>query len=619
LTGTRTLAKAVASLCFVSIITGALLAWKTPATGYEPSIYTATPPLVWGCLIASLICGIGIVVHQVHTAKHEKSTLWFIGLLLIFLVYATLLSLWIIRGYYLWCSGDPLSHLGEAQNILRTGHIGGPGNFYPSTGRIGEGNFYPIAHIYLAEVSSICNLPPTVFHKYLPLIFGILYAPFMYLFARSILPEKGQVILATLASMTFLPGSYLYFTPNTLSNLALPLALFLLVRSFTSGIFQWKMLFIIMVFLFAPFHPIPSIFLLLVLFTIWLPQELFAGPTKSATAGAGSGLRSNLPVLAFFLVWIITWLSSFFIWSHTIRNLYRAISEAGPTPLMGIFATIELGVRYGYSLAAQFFKVYGGILIYAILALVALPILWRKLRSETNLGTLWSLCGPLGAITLMLILLYLSPLGSRVGGSPGRFLIYAVMLCAIFAGFTLYETLRRADSSRRIGYAGRLAPLLVVVVFIAAFANGSLKLYTSRYILVANYQITRTEVAGMDWFLHSKNATMMVTSLALPPSRFADFLLTPEERMQQVQLLDAVVDAHFGYDKRLALGESYAEDIYLVFDEKSKLYQEIFPEVPQFKFLPADFEKLEHDPTVDRLYSNGGLDVYYVHAHALPI
>ena len=41
----------------VSIATAAILAWKSPATSYESSIYSATPTIVWVFLAIPIICG----------------------------------------------------------------------------------------------------------------------------------------------------------------------------------------------------------------------------------------------------------------------------------------------------------------------------------------------------------------------------------------------------------------------------------------------------------------------------------------------------------------------------------------------------------------------------------
>ena len=137
----------------VSIISFALTVFiliilkSSPATGYESSIYTHTPPVVWGGLISSIICGVGIILHQLYARKENESNLWVIGLLLIALNLTILLCVHTLRGYALYGRGDSLSHLGIIRNLISSGHVE-------------SRNFYPIIHIYIAQLSQICNISP---------------------------------------------------------------------------------------------------------------------------------------------------------------------------------------------------------------------------------------------------------------------------------------------------------------------------------------------------------------------------------------------------------------------------------------------------------------------------
>lgn len=604
--------KFIATICFALIILGALAVWNSPATGYEPSIYTATPSTFWRAVIFGLTCGISIVVHQIYTRQHEQGHLWILGITLVFTVYAAILSLWIVRGYALWCPGDPLTHLGKIQDVIATGHIK-------------KGEIYPIVHIYSAQIAQIFGVGPIAPHKYLPFLFGLLNALFFYLFSKSILSEKGQVILATLASMTFLQGWYLNLTPNHLSNLFFPLALFMLVKSFSQGTSQWRLLLAIIVFLFPPFHPVPAFALLIVMLTIGLFDSVKSIFKKELLTAVGSTFDFNISIPLLLFVWWVIWVSySSDILGATIRKIYTVITMGGLTHLDILVEQIQYGAMHGYSVGEQFFKLYGGIVVLILLALIALPILWRRTFTDLRLRKLSSLYGPLGAFSLATLVLYFL----YVGFGPLRMMVYIVILCTMFAGFMLYEIMR-VQNFRRANYIHWLRPLLVVIIVVALFTNGILKLYPSRHILEANWQITRTEITGMGWFLNQKNTNVDMTSLSIPIGRFAHFLLTSEGRARRQDLKrlssglyvpeNLKVPFHFGYDRLSTLGYWYSEDIYLVLNEKDRrLYQEVFPEIAELRFLPEDFVMLEHDLSVDKLYSNGGFDSYYIHgiAHA---
>jgi formate/nitrite transporter FocA (FNT family) len=127
---------------FLLLSVALIITWNTPATGYESSIYRSTPLILWVSLIASVIVGIALVVVSIAKNELDRSSLWKIGFLLVFLCYTICLALFIIRGYYMWCmTGDPASHIGWIKETINTGHIAG-------------GVIYPVIHIYLSLRSS---------------------------------------------------------------------------------------------------------------------------------------------------------------------------------------------------------------------------------------------------------------------------------------------------------------------------------------------------------------------------------------------------------------------------------------------------------------------------------
>ncbi|TRZ51197.1 MAG: hypothetical protein D4S01_05360, partial [Dehalococcoidia bacterium] len=443
--------KLVACICFVLIIVALLLAWNAPATGYESSIYKVTPMLVWVFFIFSAACGIGIVVHQVYTRQYETSRLWGLGLLLILFSYTAILSLYIIRGYAFWSYGDAATHLGEIKNIIGTGYFAGD-------------NFYPIATTYAAQLSQVCNLDPLVFHKLLPILFILICVAFIYLLAKAVLPHKGGVILATVVGLTFICGaqpgfSYLNFTPNRLADLLFPMALFLLVKSLSAGAWRWRALFILTVFLFPVFHPVPSVALAVVLVALPLAKLIFDKVAKSGRKVMDSGLKFSLVALAVLVVWGGGWLSYFRVSQGLITSLAAesysmpessvpitepvplteppavtepsALTGAYPRPepytletapapsrvqgkvsnLVRLMDAIRYAQAYGYSATGHILIIYGVVFLYVVLALIALPILWRRISRRFNLQNLASFYGPLAAIALVIAALYFTALG----------------------------------------------------------------------------------------------------------------------------------------------------------------------------------------------------------------
>lgn len=594
--------KVAASAGFLSLMVALVIIHNSPATAYEVSIYKATPEAVWGCLACSATCGFGIIVHQVYNGR-EDHRLWAMGLGLILVTDMTLISLPLLRNYTLWSmTGDPGTHLAWAESVIATGHIE-------------RQIFYPIAHIYLAQFALISGAAPDWLVNYLPLFPAVLSLVFPYFLAKSLLPQRGQVILAAAAGMTLTAGWYMNFTPNHLGNLLFPLLLYCMLGSLILRNLQWRILFLIMVFLIPTLHLVPAFALLLIMVTLFLTGKLLATINRNPTATADSAFQPNLIVTTLLVVWTITWISSFYIWESTIRNLRTLVTEGGPTQITLLRDQMEYAQSYGYSVAKQFFKRYASELIFAVLTVAALPSLLRKASSETNLRRVIALYGPLAVITLALIVLY--PL--NIGFGPGRLLIYIIILANIPVGFVLFQLIQRAACHGN--WQAKAIPFLVTMLLLGIWTSNMIALYPSPYLLAPNPHDTQTELKGMDWLFHHRDWSLRLSGSSITPGRYA-FILTPEEKKQRGYIRatlweEDLAPYHFGYDKYLWLGQSYKQNKYLALTQRDRVYYtEMFPELVELRFLPEDFVRLENDPTLDKLYANSGFDVYYVHTSA---
>jgi hypothetical protein len=590
--------KLIASLGFILITIALLVAWNSPATGYESSIYQSTPPVVWIGLIGSMAVGIGIAVYQA-SRREEPTNLWLLGYALIVLSSLIVVSLHIIRGYALLdAAGDTGAHLGMTQEILTTGHIN-------------RQNFYPISHIYLAQSSLVLGLDFVMLQKWLVPIFGLLGMIFIYFLARAILTDRKQVILASIAGVALLDFYHLYFTPNSLGNMVLPLALYLVVQDFVQRALSWKVLLLLTVFLLAPFHPLPAFALFLVLATLWLTTRLIPRPETNSPPGSSAGFGFNSTLLLIMLVWGITWISSFYIWEGTIENLHTLATEGGVTQLTRLASDIELAGAKGYSVVQQFLKVYGVTAGYAVLAALALPLLYRRIRISAGLSNLAALYGPLAAFGISAVLFYLTnvPFGAL------RFLTYIKLISALFVGFLLFELIEWLN---RLKWTKALSGLIVGVLLFAALLSTIAALYPSPYTLSITAQNTLAELDGTSWFLHQKDTRFNSAGWYFAPYGFASFQLTPQERRQRQDISIYVTEQlpdHLGYDKYARIGEYYEQDIYVVLREMNRrLYVDNYPTLAGLRLESGDFDKLEEDRSIDKLYENGEFDVWYVHS-----
>lgn len=599
------LIKIMSTICFLLLTIALIIVKNAPATQYEASIYSSTPVSLWFFLVISIIAGFTIIVHQIYTREYENNNLWIIGMALIFLSYAMSLSLYIIRGYYMWnARGDIASHIGWIKQIAIDGHT--PSNL-----------IYPITHIYFNEFSQILGTDfgtdLFLLIKLIPLLFGLLYVPFMYIFAKSILSDNGQIILATAASSTFVHGWYLTTTPNHLSNLLLPLALFILIKAFTARKIEWEILLIIMIFLYPVFHPVPSLALIIILITLWLPPKVFHLTNNEINTDVSGLDRFNVTLLTILFVWAIAWISSFYVWESTIQKVYRSIiAEGGPSHISELADQVASAQGYGYNVYEQILKVMGSTIVYIILALICIPIIWKIIQSNKKIDLIFLLYGPLVALGTFILVLF----AFDIIFGPLRMMIYISIITTIFVGFILHEIINKSRNTNQ-KYISKFACGLIIVFLVGVFLGGMMNLYPSPYILKTNPHSTQTELNGMNWLFNNRNLDIDITGMTIAPKRLAELLLTSEEvRAQNVPYYlegELIAPYHFGYDNDSLLSNSYEKDMYLALTDRDKsIYIDIFPEIAELRWTSTDFDKLEYDLSVDKLYSNDGFDIWYI-------
>jgi len=595
----------VALIFLFSLLSVALIiTWNSPATGHEPSIYHSTPLILWVSLIASVIVGIALVVVSIARNELEQNYLWKIGFLLVFLCYTICLALFIIRGYHMWCmEGDPAIHIGSIKETLNSGH-------FPTS------LIYPITHIYLSEIVFFTSLDLVILHKIVPPVFGLLCVLFMYVLAKALFSNYGGAVLAGVISCCLTFGWYLNLTPNGLSNMLIPFALFLTVKFLQKRKWTWAVPLSTIIILYPVFHVLPAVVLGLVLLMLWIPGKLMDAIQSLRKKKicflkySSKDFRLVFPFLL-LLSWFILWISSFQVFGYTIKDIYNTVAlEEKETKGTAFLDQISYAQNYGYSVIEQALKVYGvqGILI--LLSLLALLVLWREFTVKGHKKPLISFYGPFFAILFLMGVLFIFnlPFG------PFRFMIYISMLGTLFTAYFLSYFLvdRRTKSNpllQKTGFKVSCVTVVITLLFLASM----LILYPSPYNLSPSYHTTHSDVMGMTFFYTHRDVRVSVTGITVAPGRFSHAFLTPKERSVQglpVHLEGQIVPWHFGYDEYHTLSALYANEMNMIITQRDRLqYVDLFPDMAELRFTGQDFEQLDYDPGICFLYSNGGFDL----------
>ena len=573
-------------------------------TGYEFSIYKSTPIIFWITIFFLMIIGLLIIIYYIFYEKLDQSMLWLIGLFLIFLSYIMCLSLSIIRGYFMWdMNGDPATHIGFINQIILNGNL--PNQLV-----------YPILHIYAAQMFLVSNISIIALHKVLPLILSIIYLLYISLFLKVILPEKSQVILAIIASSIFLNKSYLFFVPNSLADLYFPLLLYIFIKNIFESNVIWALLMLITIFVYPIFHPVANLAFFIIICTSFLPNYIFnkVNGNKITTNERDNLLifKKNLILLLF--VWSITWISSFYVWNRLITNIKELIVEGGTSNALSLVHQINYAESYGYNVTEQVLKLLGGSAVYSLIVIISFPILWKNKDNE-KLNILFALYGPFATICLLILLLYLT----NVFFGPLRMLTYTNIIAIPFVGYLLNDLINRVKINNNIKSKHKFVSTLnlggLLLLLFIVWINGILTLYASSYILTESYQTTHTEVNGMSWLFKTKSLDQKITGITVVPFRYANLLLTPQEQLQDkihdFENLDNLkIPYHFGYNNTV-LSDYYNRSTYMVIDEEDKLlYKDMLPQMANIRWVQNDFEKLERDISVQKIYSSKQMEIF---------
>jgi len=620
---------AILSILFSTLAIG--IAFQNQAQGYELSIYDSTPFIVWFSLILSITGALFIVIYQIFTKEYLSSNFWMIGIFILLLDRLILLYIPYIRGYFSW-RGDNISHLGYLIDIITYGYI-------PSD------NPYPISHIFLVIFNTITGISENIVVNYSTGIFSTLYVISIYLLATTILYTKKEQILA-ITSVAVVFFSYnVFLMPNGWSQLFLPLLVFLYFKSLEKyNSSEYKLLFVILLILYPFFHPLSSLYIIfmlsfigIILFLMYfylidgknnlklinnLKKYLFVGQLtsgfiKNLETGVNTLILMRNDKYAFPLTAILIeivilfpWILSFQSFHLNLKMFYNSIlTGTNPNVLEGMQNTLNKINVSGFDFIQLFVKLEGANLIFLGLFVISLFILSKQrydLQKNKNLLLL-------SGITIFTGFIYASYLFGIVPGihaiAAQRIKSYITLFTPISVGFVFFYFFQKGLIVKKVN----LFPILCILIIFTASTLSIYSLYPSPNVIQPNPSVTQADMQATEWFVFHTPRVVLTTHIMSPIYRFVDGVVGPTERAYMLgpTYKHSTVPDHFNYTKMNKLGESYSEDRYMLITRlDSVIYDTVWSAVGRFN--RQDFEQLLEDTSVEKLYSNGETNIFFI-------
>ncbi len=592
--------KVVLTFLFLLLSIALIVTWSAPATGYESSIYCSTPLILWLILIPSMAVGITLVIILIAQGESNKTVFRSIGVLLVLLGYTICLSLFIIRGYYMWrMPGDPAIHIGWIKETL-------------STGQTPASLIYPMMHIYLSEFVLIPGLDLVFLHKIVPLIFSVLFVMFMYIFAKTLFAKSSVWLLVALICCCPVYSWYLQLTPNVLANFFLPIVLYLLYTYIQKRSLTWAIPLITVLLLMPLFHALPTMILVVVFFTLTISVVSSEISMKKLRNLTSTDYTIIWPAFI-ILIWWIFWMSLFTLFDQQIHSIYETIVlEQDSSWLRDLADKASYADSHGYNVIEQVVRQLWGQILLLLMSALSLPLIINRRLHGHNWRYVISISLALTITIFSSIFFYLFNLAF----TPQRFLFVISLFGTIFTAYLLSYLLTSVEKILK-SLKSYIYSTVVIFFIFCLFVGGLFALYPSPYTLSVNLQNTQSEAVGVIYVLEHRDVDVSIYEISLVIGRFSYAFLNPEERVRQKLPLffeQQRISSHFGYDTNRSISAMYDRETDIILTQRDKkMYVDTFPEMAEFRFTVFDFNRLKVDQGVHLIYSNGEFEYFKVY------
>ena len=363
---------------YLGLLLAVTLAHLTPATGYELSLYGATPTPVWVGLGVALVVGAAVALVGRDGPQHGAGYVYRGALVLIGSVAMTVVTMPVLRGYSFYGPGDSLSHVGWAREL--------------STGALGPMELlYPGIHTATVVVSRAADVSLSLANLYVVLVaFPLVFLLFVPAAVRLLTDAPRAGAVGLLAAAAFVPinniAVHTNAHPASQTILLFGFVLYLALAHVTSGLDRRSALPSSaatgpMLLLAGPVlvlaHPQQALNVAVFLGGAAVVQVL-VGRYRPSHSLAGTPLL--LPPTALLVVAFGLWAPRFERVRGTVIFTLESLLSSGPTGAQVVSSKSTSLTTLGGSLLEVFLKLFGGATLLSLFAAVALLTGLRRHR-----------------------------------------------------------------------------------------------------------------------------------------------------------------------------------------------------------------------------------------------
>ncbi|MFC7205364.1 hypothetical protein ACFQJC_17780 [Haloferax namakaokahaiae] len=577
---------------FVAFAIAVLVAYRAPATGYELSIYGATPTLYWVLVAVAVLCS--LVIAVMGGARFRNLAL-FLGGVSVFSVVA----LPVIRGYFFLGAGDSLTHLGWARDIV-SGQT-------PVTEIL-----YPGIHTFAILLSMVTGY--SLEHSFLFVVLAFIALTFLLVprIAALVFPQDDAVVvIATFSTFLLLPINTIstHLAPHSFSQAVFfgSLTVFLFFRYVSSNRPESSTfrptaigaLLGITGIATVLYHPMQALNILVLLGLAAAVQYV------ARRTDRWEQFHSNRPVYAqtaILAVALFLWIIQRAAFLNTVGAVERTVEGyLSGTPPTAAGAAASQGASLaaiGVSIEEIFLKLFlVSVIFIGLTGVLAVATLSSRFDDmpETTAKIQYLTLGALGTLPFALVYIF-----GNIGELHFRLLGYLMVIATVLGAVMI--TLSAIGISPRMG--ARTAHVGIVLAFVILLPLALLAAFPSPYIYQPNQQVTEAQLDGYHQAFTLQNETLTVQSVRQGPWRYNDAVLGVEAS-EETEYDNYVPD-----NGLTDLNSSFEGQGYLAitdYDRERELvaYKEL-------RYSQEGFDALDATPGVNRVISNGDFTLFFV-------
>jgi len=576
------------ALGFLALIGAVAVAHSNPATGYELSLYAATPLTFWVLYSSAMFVSL-FVALRASTRWLRRTALGLGGI-----ATTAFAGLPVLRGYWFYSGGDGLTHLGWARGIRM-------GNFLPTDLR------YPGMHsvTILLDVAFGIDLAHAMLLVVVVLV--VLFFAFVTLSTPLVFESRYSSTVAAFSAFLFLPITSLstHLQPHAMSQAIMfsSVAVYLVLNyvrspaSLLSSSAVGATLALTSVAL-VVYHPQLVAHLLPFFVGICGLQVLYRRwRTDHPIAAHRPPYGQTAVLVAVFLVWISN--HGFFsgVVGYAIMNtlefFFGGGSAAKDVATQGASLT-----AIGGSFVGIFVKLFGACLVFltlsGLLVLQTVRESDRALLRATN-GMIPYFVVSLVGLSGIFALYFFGSVSEMYFRVFGLIMLFVTILGAVAIAYSMSAVSR--SRMGKIVHSATIAGFGVLMVL------SLITVFPSPFIYLPSPHVTDTTMSGHEMAFEHQAEDIEFVGIRAGPNRYAD---VERATLDRTRSYGAVTSAEI----EAGIASQYADDRYLTVAQIDREREIVAYE--GLRYSRSNLNSISAQSGVSRVQSNGGFDLFYV-------